>query len=149
MAAIPVAAIAPGRLAWAQQQQQQAQGARPAEEPIALDEIVVSAAGFEQKRLNAPASITVLTRSIVAQQRNNNLAELLASIEGIDIGDNVGKTGGPTISLRGMPSEYTLVLIDGRRQNPAGNVTPNGFGETSTGFLPRREQCSMRDEAIP
>lgn len=136
MAAIPVAAIAPGRLAWAQQQQQQAQGARPAEEPIALDEIVVSAAGFEQKRLNAPASITVLTRSIVAQQRNNNLAELLASIEGIDIGDNVGKTGGPTISLRGMPSEYTLVLIDGRRQNPAGNVTPNGFGETSTGFLP-------------
>ncbi len=35
-----------------------------------------------------------------------------------------------------MPSDYTLVLIDGRRQNAPGGVTPNGFGETSTSFLP-------------
>ena len=35
-----------------------------------------------------------------------------------------------------MPSEYTLVLVDGRRQNAPGNVTPNGFGESSTSFLP-------------
>lgn len=27
-----------------------------------------------------------------------------------------------------MPSNYTLILIDGRRQNVAGDVTPNGFG---------------------
>lgn len=107
-----------------------------AESPIQLDELVVTASGFEQKRINAPASITVLTRSIVAEQRNNGLAELLANVEGIDVGDQVGKTGGLSIRLRGMPSDYTLVLIDGRRQNPAGNVTPNGFGDTSSGFLP-------------
>src|SRR5690606_29255369 len=35
-----------------------------------------------------------------------------------------------------MPSEYTLILIDGRRQNAAGDVTPNGFGDTSTSFMP-------------
>src|SRR5690606_28676278 len=35
-----------------------------------------------------------------------------------------------------MPSDYTLILIDGRRQNAAGNVTPNGFNETSTSFMP-------------
>src|SRR3546814_17854218 len=35
-----------------------------------------------------------------------------------------------------MPSQYTLILIDGRRQNAAGNVTPNGFNETSTSFMP-------------
>lgn len=28
------------------------------------------------------------------------------------------------------------MLIDGRRQNAAGNVTPNGFGETSNNFMP-------------
>src|SRR5690606_20752355 len=38
--------------------------------------------------------------------------------------------------IRGMPSQYTLILIDGRRQNAAGNVTPNGFNETSTSFMP-------------
>ena len=106
------------------------------EEPVLLPEVVVTAAGFEQTRINAPASITVITADVVSKQRNNNLAELLANVEGIDVGDGVGKTGGPTISLRGMPSDYTLILIDGRRQNTAGSVTPNGFGETSTSFLP-------------
>ncbi len=105
-------------------------------EPVELPELVVSASGFEQRRIDAPASITVIEAEAIGRQRNNNLAELLANIEGIDIGDGVGKTGGPSISLRGMPSDYTLVLIDGRRQNTAGSVTPNGFGETSTGFLP-------------
>lgn len=113
-----------------------AQTPEPTKPPIELQEVVVTASGFEQDRINAPASITVVTREQVAEQRNNSLAELLANLEGIDVGDAVGKTGGLSISLRGMPSDYTLVLIDGRRQNTAGNVTPNGFGDTSSGFLP-------------
>ncbi|MEG1734345.1 MAG: TonB-dependent receptor, partial [Comamonas sp.] len=40
------------------------------------------------------------------------------------------------ISIRGMPSDYTLILIDGRRQNVAGDVTPNGFGAALTSFMP-------------
>lgn len=114
-----------------------AQGEKPQEEePIRLEELVVTASGFEQKRINAPASITVVTRRQLTAQRNNSLAELLANVEGIDVGDRAGKTGGLNISLRGMPSDYTLILIDGRRQNSAGSVTPNGFGETSSSFLP-------------
>ncbi len=35
-----------------------------------------------------------------------------------------------------MPADYTLMLLDGRRQNAPGSVTPNGFCETSSGFLP-------------
>lgn len=35
-----------------------------------------------------------------------------------------------------MPSEYTLILIDGRRQNVAGDVTPNGFGSALNSFMP-------------
>jgi len=85
---------------------------------------------------SASASITVVTRQELQRQRASSLAEALRDIEGIDVGDTHGKSGGASISLRGMPSEYTLVLIDGRRQNAAGNVTPNGFGETSTSFLP-------------
>ncbi len=131
----------PGGLAWAQQVDPRQPSAEPdsassEERPIQLDELVVTASGFEQTRINAPASVTVLTRSVMAAQRNNSLAELLANVEGIDVGDQVGKTGGMSIRLRGMPSDYTLVLIDGRRQNPAGNVTPNGFGDTSSGFMP-------------
>lgn len=101
-----------------------------------VNELVVTAAGYEQKLVEAPASISVIRREDLQQQRFGSLAETLANVEGIDVGGVAGKTGGLNISIRGMPSDYTLVLIDGRRQNSPGNVTPNGFGETSTSFLP-------------
>lgn len=107
-----------------------------ANEPIALGDVVVSASGFEQKITEAPASISVISREDLQQKRYNNLAQALGDVEGIDIGQGTGKTGGLNISIRGMPSQYTLILIDGRRQNAAGNVTPNGFNETSTSFMP-------------
>lgn len=100
------------------------------------DEIVVTAAGYEQNIVEAPASITVLNREELEEKRFGSLAEALQDVQGIDVGGEAGKTGGLNISIRGMPSDYTLVLLDGRRQNAPGGVTPNGFGETSTSFLP-------------
>ncbi|HCA22734.1 MAG TPA: TonB-dependent receptor [Pseudomonas sp.] len=107
-----------------------------AEEVINLDQLVVTASGFEQKLTDAPASISVISQQDLQEKRYNSLAHALGDVEGIDIGQGTGKTGGLNISIRGMPSEYTLILIDGRRQNAAGNVTPNGFNETSTSFMP-------------
>lgn len=106
------------------------------EEAIRLSDTVVTASGFEQKITEAPASISVVSQEDLQQKRYNSLAHALGDVEGIDIGQGTGKTGGLNISIRGMPSEYTLILIDGRRQNAAGNVTPNGFNETSTSFMP-------------
>lgn len=100
------------------------------------NDIVVTAAGFEQKITEAPASISVIDRAELQERRFGSLAEALVNVEGIDVGQTAGKTGGLNISIRGMPSDYTLVLVDGRRQNSPGNVTPNGFGESSTSFLP-------------
>lgn len=111
-----------------------AAGASPVPENMAT--VVVTAAGFEQSIREAPASITVLSREQLEKERFGNLAQALESVEGIDVGAAADKTGGMNISIRGMPSDYTLVLIDGRRQNAAGNVTPNGFGGTSTSFMP-------------
>ena len=107
-----------------------------ASEPIALGDVVVSASGFEQKITEAPASISVISREELQQKRYSNLAQALEDVEGIDVRQGTGKTGGLNISIRGMPSDYTLILIDGRRQNTAGNVTPNGFNETATSFMP-------------
>ena len=104
--------------------------------PAQLDSSVVTASGFEQKITDAPASISVVSNADLRKKRYSNLAQALDDVEGIDIKQGTGKTGGLNISMRGMPSDYTLILIDGRRQNPAGNVTPNGFNETSTSFMP-------------
>ena len=113
----------------------QAQGRKPTTTDDA-DDIVVTAAGYEQRIKDAPASISVIDRADLETKRFGSLAEALQDIQGVDVGGEAGKTGGLTISMRGMPSDYTLVLIDGRRQNAPGGVTPNGFGETSTSFLP-------------
>ncbi len=82
-----------------------------------LSEVVVSAAGFEQDIKEAPASITVISREQLQEKRVSNLAQALEDVEGVDVGAGTDKTGGPNISIRGMPSDYTLILIDGRRQN--------------------------------
>ena len=100
------------------------------------DAITVTAGGFEQLVRNAPASVSVLPQEDLRTKRFASLAQALIDIEGVDVGQDVGKTGGMTISMRGMPSDYTLMLIDGKRQNPGGNVTPNGFTETGTSFMP-------------
>lgn len=100
------------------------------------EDIVVTAAGYEQKVTDAPASVSVIGREELQEKRFGSLAEALTDIEGVDVGETAGKTGGLNISIRGMPSDYTLVLVDGRRQNAPGSVTPNGFGETSSGFVP-------------
>ena len=101
-----------------------------------LDQMVVSATGFEQKITDAPASISVLSHEELEQHSFSNLAEALETVEGVDVRQSTGKTGGLNVSIRGLPSDYTLILIDGRRQNPPGDVTPNGFSSTSTSFIP-------------
>ncbi|MFJ6025745.1 TonB-dependent receptor domain-containing protein [Brevundimonas sp. NPDC092305] len=111
-------------------------GVANAQEATQVEDVVVTAAGYEQRITQAPASISVLPRQEIEELRATSIAEILNNVEGVDTGAGVGKTGGQTINIRGMGPDYTLILIDGRRQNPAGSVTPNGFGETSTSFLP-------------
>lgn len=101
-----------------------------------LSRVVTTASGSAHKSATAPAAVSIVTRQDLLAQRSASLAEALRLVEGVDVGDTQGKTGGLNISIRGMPAEYTLILIDGRRQNTAGSITPNGFGETSTSFLP-------------
>ena len=113
-----------------------AAGAANAQENTQLNNMVVTAAGYEQSLNSAPASISVVTREELEQKQFSNIAEAIADVPGVDVRSGTGKTGGYNISIRGMPSAYTLILIDGRRQNTSGDVTPNGFGETSTSFMP-------------
>ena len=101
-----------------------------------LQNVVVTASGFDQDIREAPASISVITRQDLEEKPFTDLADALRNMEGVDVRGATGKTGNLNISIRGMPSEYTLILIDGRRQNAAGDVMPNGFGDAATGFMP-------------
>lgn len=101
-----------------------------------LSTIVVSASGFEQQLKDAPASISVVTREDIERKNATSIADLLVDVPGVDVRNGVGKTSGLNVSIRGMNASDTLILIDGRRQTTSDDVTPNGFGEAATGFMP-------------
>lgn len=103
---------------------------------FAEDVMVVTASGYEKKITNAAASVSVISQQELQTNKYNDLGEALRSVEGVDVESSTGKTGGLEISIRGMPASYTLILIDGIRQNGSSDVTPNGFSAMNTSFMP-------------
>ncbi|MCD9028167.1 TonB-dependent receptor [Luteimonas sp. BDR2-5] len=101
-----------------------------------FDTVVVTAAGFEQKLTDAPASISVITREDLAKRPYMTLLDAVRDLEGIDVGETRDKTGQGTISIRGMGSDYTLILVNGRRQNNHGDIYPNSFGGNQFNHIP-------------
>jgi len=108
----------------------------PQRKPKDLDSVVVTASGFEQKITDAPASISVITRAELAQRPYMTLIDAVRDLEGVDVGETADKTGQKTISIRGMGADYTLILIDGRRQNNHGDIYPNSFGGNQFNHIP-------------
>lgn len=101
--------------------------------------IVITAAGPERTLATAPASVSVITRAQLEAMQVTSLADALRGLQGVNtspLDARDGKTGNQSISLRGLPREYTLVLIDGVRQNPVGTVTPNSFNDSQSVFIP-------------
>lgn len=104
--------------------------------PDGMERIVVTASGFEQKLTDAPASISVITQEELRQASFTSVLDAVKYQEGIDIGTTRDKTGQGTVSMRGLTGEYTLLLIDGRRQNNHGDIYPNNFGGNAFNHVP-------------
>lgn len=108
-----------------------------ANETTKLDDVqVTSASGYEQKITDAPASISVITQEELQKKPYANLHDAVKDIEGVDIGETNDRANNGTISIRGMGSDYTLILIDGKKQNTNGDIYPNGFEGAQLAGIP-------------
>ncbi|MCK7458290.1 TonB-dependent receptor domain-containing protein [Idiomarina aminovorans] len=107
--------------------------------PDGMERIVVTASGFEQKLTEAPASISVITNEEIRSRSFTSLLDAVKYQEGIDIGTSRDKTGQGSISMRGLTGDYTLILVDGIRQNNHGNIYPNNFGGNAFNHIPPLE----------
>lgn len=97
------------------------------------DEIVVTASGIEQNILEAPASITVVSREQLELRPFTSLADAVRNVEGVSVvGDNPNATD---IVIRGMPGEYTLIMLDGRRQTTRETMN-RGTGGVQANLIP-------------
>ncbi|MDX3906452.1 MAG: TonB-dependent receptor [Pigmentiphaga sp.] len=106
----------------------------------ALDTVVVTASGFEQDIKQAPASISVVTREELEQGAFRDLTDALRTIEGVSVIGAAAQAGGggQDISIRGMPGSYTLILVDGKRQNTR-EARTNGNAGFEQGWIPPLE----------
>src|SRR5690606_37236491 len=108
----------------------------PAGEPSTLDTVVVTATGYEQKIVDAPASISVITREDLAQRPYITLLDAVRDLEGVDIGETRDNTGQGTISMPGIGADYTLILTNGSRQHNHGDTYANALGGNQFNHLP-------------
>ncbi len=95
--------------------------------------VVVTASGYEQEITNAAATISVLTREEIESRYYRDVTDALSSIPGVIIS---GGGDSKEISIRGMSSSYTLILVDGKKISTR-LTRPNSDGPgIEAGWLP-------------
>ena len=113
-----------------------ATSAHAAQSTSSTETMVVTASGHEQAEITAPASISVITRDELDNKYYRDVTDALKTVPGVTItggGDN------KDISIRGMGSAYTLILVDGKRQSSR-QTRPNSDGPgIEQGWLPPLE----------
>ncbi|MEE2749069.1 MAG: TonB-dependent receptor plug domain-containing protein, partial [Pseudomonadota bacterium] len=117
------------------EQAESQEAATAPEKALTLDKVVVTASGFEQELVDAPASISVITREDIESRYYSDVTDALRNIPGVTITGGGSGDGGTDISMRGLPSSYTLLLVDGKRQDSR-ESRPNGSAGFEQDWLP-------------
>ncbi|WP_043526952.1 ligand-gated channel protein [Litchfieldella xinjiangensis] len=100
-----------------------------------LSNIVVTASGYEQQAKNAPASISVISREQLEERYYRDVTDALRDVPGVIVTGGGAGDNGADISIRGMPSQYTLILVDGKPQSTR-ESRPNGSAGFEQDWLP-------------
>lgn len=132
MMQLALAALASGQV-YADQQPQDLMPTNT--QVLSLEDVVVTAAGYEQTVEQAPASITVITGDELRKKSFHDLTDALRDVEGVTVNGSANETD---ISIRGMPADYTLILVDGKRQS-ARESRVNGNRGYEQSFVPPAE----------
>jgi iron complex outermembrane receptor protein len=93
----------------------------------------IEVTGTNIKRVDSetPSPVVTITREQIQRSGQRDIAELLRNIPAVSAGsqlDNAANSfssGAQTVSLRGLGSAGTLVLVNGRRMTPSAYADPN------------------------
>jgi iron complex outermembrane recepter protein len=113
-----------------------AQQATTANTPAKVEKIEVTGSNIKRIDAEGSAPITVITAEEIRQSGKQTITELLRELPfnasgGLTelSGSNSFSAGAASVSLRGLGSTATLVLLNGRRVAPFSSVDPN-FGQS-------------------
>ena len=107
------------------------QGQKPEAQPTYEETVVVSGSRAEEKLINAPVTMTVITADTIENAPTRNFAELLRSVPGMNLTQvSARDINATTRSATGTLSTGQLALLDGR------SLYQDFFGFVMWDFLP-------------
>jgi vitamin B12 transporter len=89
--------------------------AQIADQPTALQAVVVSAMRVEEPLADVLSSLTVITRKEIERSQAQTLADLLQGEAGFEFGRNGGPGAVTSVFMRGQDSINTAIFVDGIR----------------------------------
>lgn len=98
-----------------------------------LEQVVVSAAGYEQYIDQAPASISVVSYNEFLNKPVQDVSDIIDDLPGVNISKSIYGVG--QVGIRGFSSKYTAILVDGRRQNNSHSISVGGL-DPNGAFMP-------------
>ena len=109
----------------------------PAPTPQKVEKVEVTGSNIKRVDAEGSAPIQIITREEIERSGKQTVTEMLRTLPtnaggGLNdiTGSNSFSSGASTVSLRGLGSAATLVLLNGRRVAPFGNADPN-FGQSA------------------
>lgn len=94
---------------------------------VHTDEIIVTASRTEQEVKETPSAVEVITRADIDKMGAETLAQALKLAIGIDIQENA--MVGNRSAIRGMNTNQTLILVDGRRVRTENTIETMNYYE--------------------
>ncbi len=104
--------------------------------PAVAEKIEVTGSNIKRIDVETPSPVAIITREQIRESGKRDVAELLRTYSAASAGNQLDNSSGSfaagaqTVSLRGLGSAGTLVLVNGRRMSPAAYADPNNGNST-------------------
>lgn len=106
-----------------------------ADNSVTLEDSIVTASQTAHSQLSVPASASVITRAELEKMPVYDLADAVKRLPGVHINTS-SAYGRKEIKIRGMDSDYTLLLVNGRRINSRDALTSNYANDFDLSSIP-------------
>ena len=80
-----------------------------------MNQVVVTATKTENNLATAPASMSVIGSEEIQSRPHTALNDIVSEAVGVESAKEGGRAGRELISIRGMDSQYTMILVNGRK----------------------------------
>lgn len=96
------------------------------------EQMVITATRTETTIAKAPASISVITEEEILSEPGLALNDLVKNVAGVESQMEGGRSGREQISIRGMDTKFTMILVNGRKLSSSNAIFRGNDFDLST-----------------